>query len=138
VLGPGGWGAVLFSQAIGSLIAMGVEYGFDLSATREVARCSDDKNRLRELVTGVTTAKVFLALLGVSLAVLARPYTLRVAPSPALFWSSTLWGVGQGINMLWYFQGLQRMAWAGGLDISGKIVATISIFVLVHRPEDGW
>jgi PST family polysaccharide transporter len=80
VLGPGGWGAVLFSQAIGSLIAMGVEYGFDFSATREVARCSQDKNRLRELVTGVTT----------------------------------------------------------GLDITGRLVATISIFVLVHRPEDGW
>lgn len=138
VLGPAGWGAVLFSQAIGTLIAMTVEYGFDFSATREVARFSDDKSRLRELVTGVLGAKIALAALGVTIAVLTRPYTLRVAPSPALFWASTWWGVGQGINMLWYFQGQQRMSWAGGLDITGKVIATISIFVLVHRPEDGW
>ncbi len=129
---------MLFSQAIGTLIAMTVEYGFDFSATREVARFSDDKNRLRELVTGVLGAKIALATLGVAIAVLTRPYTLRVAPSPALFWASTWWGVGQGINMLWYFQGQQRMSWAGGLDITGKVIATISIFVLVHRPEDGW
>ena len=138
VLGPSGWGAVLFAQAIGTLIAMGVEYGFDFSATREVARFSGEKTRLQELITGVLTAKVALALIGIGVALLVRPLTLRVAPSQALFWSSTLWGVGQGINMLWYFQGLQRMAWAGGLDIAGKVIATVSIFILVHRPEDGW
>jgi polysaccharide transporter, PST family len=138
VLGPAGWGAVLFAQAIGAIIAMSVEYGFDFSATREVARFSNDRQRLKELITGVLSAKVALSLLGIGAALLAQPYTLRVAPSPALFWASTLWGVAQGINMLWYFQGQQRMAWAGGLDITGKIIATISIFLLVHRPEDGW
>ncbi len=138
VLKPAAWGAVLFSQAIGMFIVVFVEYGFDLSATRETARFAGDTKRLRELVSGVLGAKVLLALLGITGAVLARPYTLRIAPSPTLFWASTLWGVGQGINMLWYFQGLQRMGWAGGLDITGRIVATLSIFVFVHRPEDGW
>jgi PST family polysaccharide transporter len=138
VLGPAGWGAVLFAQAIGAGIAIVIEYGFEMSATREVARFSDSKARLRELVSGVLGAKAVLAVLGVAAALLVRPYTVRVAPSDALFWASVLWGVGQGINMLWYFQGLQRMAWAGGLDIAGKAVATICIFALVHRPQDGW
>jgi PST family polysaccharide transporter len=138
VLRPAGWGVVLLSQVIGSTIVIAVEYGFDFSATRETARFSTDKKRLRELIAGVLGAKTVLALIGIALAVLARPYTLRVAPSSALFWGSTIWGVAQGINMLWYFQGLQRMGWAGGLDIAGKIIATLSIFAFVHRPEDGW
>jgi PST family polysaccharide transporter len=138
VLHPDGWGAVLFSQAIGAMIAIAVEYGFDLSATRETARFSTDRTRLRELVAGVLGAKIALAILGVTCALLFRPFTFRVAPSPALFWASTIWGVGQGINMLWYFQGLQRMRWAGGLDIAGKVIATASIFAIVHSPADGW
>jgi len=138
VLHPAGWGAVLFAQAIGAFVAIAVEYGFDFSATRETARYEGDKKRLRELVSGVLGAKALLAILGVTGALLARPYTLRVAPSPALFWASTLWGVGQGVNMLWYFQGLQRMRWAGALDIGGKVIATIGIFALVHTPDDGW
>lgn len=138
VLGPEGWGAVTFSQTIGAFIAIGVEYGFDFSATRETARFSTDKKVLQELVSGVLGAKVLLALIGTAGAVLARPYIIRVAPSSDLFWASILWGVGQGINMLWYFQGQQRMGWAGGLDITGKIIATLSIFALVHKPEDGW
>jgi polysaccharide transporter, PST family len=138
VLKPAGWGAVLFANSIGLFIVIFVEYGFDLSATREAARFANDKARLRELVSGVLGAKLTLGLLGVLGALIARPFTMRVAPSPALFWASTLWGVGQGVNMLWYFQGLQRMKWAGGLDITGRIIATISIFALVHKPEDGW
>jgi polysaccharide transporter, PST family len=115
-----------------------VEYGFDFSATRQTALLADQKPRLRELVAGVLGAKLFLASIGILGAILTRPYTHKIAPSEALFWSSTFWGVAQGINMLWYFQGLQRMAWAGGLDVCGKIVSTLSIFILVHRPEDGW
>lgn len=138
VLHPDGWGAVLFAQAIGAIVAILVEYGFDFSATRETARYEGDVKRLRELIAGVLGAKTLLAAIGVAGALLARPLTLHVAPSPALFWASTLWGVGQGINMLWYFQGLQRMRWAGGLDIGGKVIATLGIFALVRTPDDGW
>jgi polysaccharide transporter, PST family len=138
VLGPEGWGAVLFAQAIGAAIAIAVEYGFDCSATREVARFWYDRDRLRELVAGVLGAKVALACAAVLVACCIQPFTLRIAPSLILFWASVVWGVAQGINMLWYFQGLQRMARAGGLDIGGKIIATLSIFLFVHAPNDGW
>ena len=71
-------------------------------------------------------------------AIFSRRFTHHVAPSLALFWSSTIWGVCQGINMLWYFQGLERMRIASALEIGGKVVATLSIFLLVHNPDDGW
>jgi PST family polysaccharide transporter len=61
-----------------------------------------------------------------------------VAPSLALFWASTIWGVCLGINVLWFFQGLERMRLASALEIGGKVIATLSIFVLVHKPDDGW
>src|SRR5277367_4621484 len=40
--------------------------------------------------------------------------------------------------MLWFFQGLERMRLASMLEIGGKVLATLSIFVLVHKPSDGW
>ena len=71
-------------------------------------------------------------------ALFSRRFTHHIAPSLALFWASTIWGVCQGINMLWYFQGLERMRLASALEIGGKVLATLSIFVLVHKPSDGW
>jgi PST family polysaccharide transporter len=138
VLGPSGWGSVVFSQAIGSVIAIFVEYGFDISASRETSRHRDEPGRLSQLISGVLGAKFVLAALCVAGAVFSRRYTHHVAPSLALFWSSTIWGVCQGINMLWYFQGLERMRLASALEIGGKVVATLSIFLLVRNPDDGW
>jgi polysaccharide transporter, PST family len=138
VLGPSGWGSVVFAQAIGAVIAVFVEYGFDLSASRETSRHRNEPRLLSELISGVLGAKVLLAALCICGAVFSRRFTHHVAPSLALFWSSTIWGVCQGINMLWYFQGLERMRLASALEIGGKVVATLSIFVLVHNPNDGW
>jgi polysaccharide transporter, PST family len=138
VLGPTGWGSVVFAQAIGVVIAVFVEYGFDISASRDTSRHRGEPRHLSELISGVLGAKVILAVLCICGAIFSRRFTHHVAPSLALFWSSTLWGVCQGINMLWYFQGLERMRLASALEIGGKVVATLSIFLLVHHPDDGW
>jgi PST family polysaccharide transporter len=131
-------GVVVFAQAIGIVITSVVVYGFDISASRETSLHRDDPGRLSELISGVLGAKSLLAVVCVAGAVLFRRFTHNVAPSPLLFWSSTIWGVCQGINMLWFFQGLERMKLASALEIAGKVLATLSIFVLVHKPEDGW
>jgi polysaccharide transporter, PST family len=138
VLGPSGWGVVVFAQAIGDVIACVVEYGFDISGSRETSRQRDDPQRLSALISGVLGAKSLLAMVCIAGALFSRRFTHHVAPSLALFWASTIWGVCQGINMLWFFQGLERMRLAGALEIGGKVMATLSIFVLVHKPDDGW
>jgi PST family polysaccharide transporter len=129
---------VIFAQAIGDVIACVVEYGFDISASRETSIQRDHPERLSALISAVLGAKSILAALCIAGALLSRPLTHHVAPSLALFWAATIWGVCQGINMLWYFQGLERMKLASTLEITGKVMATLSIFVLVHKPSDGW
>src|SRR5271156_4405241 len=62
VLGPSGWGVVVFAQAIGMVIASVVEYGFDISASRETSRQRDEPQRLSALISGVLGAKVLLAM----------------------------------------------------------------------------
>jgi PST family polysaccharide transporter len=138
VLGPSGWGVVLFSQAIGGVIASVVEYGFDISASRETSLQRDEPERLSALISGVLGAKSLLAIVCIAGAVVSRRFTHHIAPSRTLFWASTIWGVCQGINMLWFFQGLERMRLASALEIGGKVLATLSIFVLVHKADDGW
>jgi PST family polysaccharide transporter len=138
VLGPSGWGVVVFAQAIGDVIACVVEYGFDISGSRETSRQRDDPQRLSALISGVLGAKFLLAMVCIAGALFSRRFTHHIAPSLALFWASTIWGVCQGINMLWFFQGLERMRLASALEIGGKVMATLSIFVLVHKPDDGW
>src|SRR5450755_520004 len=81
VLGPSGWGVVVFAQAIGDVIASVVEYGFDISASRETSRQRDDPNRLSALISGVLGAKTLLAIVCIAAAVFSRRFTHHIAPS---------------------------------------------------------
>jgi hypothetical protein len=39
--------------------------------------------------------------------------------------------------MLWFFHGSERMRAVSEIEIIGKVLATLSIFVLVHGADDG-
>src|ERR1700735_1199565 len=75
VLGPSGWGVVVFAQAIGDVIASVVEYGFDISASRETSRQRSDPKRLSALISGVLGAKVLLAMVCIAGGIFSRRFT---------------------------------------------------------------
>src|SRR5262245_38599098 len=61
-LGVAGWGMVAFAQSLGEFIVLIIEFGFNLSATREVARNRASKEACSEIAAGVLGAQALLAL----------------------------------------------------------------------------
>lgn len=137
-LGATGWGLVAFSQSFAGYLLVVVEFGFVFSANRDVARHRDDPTKLGDIVTGVLGAKVLLtaACTAASLPLLWMIPNFR--DHPRLFWSGVFWGVSQGFSMMWLFQGLERMAVAASIEVSGRILAMVAIVLLVRKPEDAW
>ena len=70
-LGPEVYGAVLFALSLALAFSLVVEYGFNLSASREVAVSVGDPERIAQIVGNVFLAKLIIALLVVSLSFLA-------------------------------------------------------------------
>lgn len=138
VLGAVGWGLVAFAQALGSFVAFFAEYGFAFSATREVARHRKDRQKLTGILAGVLGAKGLLAAALFVVAVVFRSWIPIFREHPALLWAGMFWAFAQAFNMMWFFQGFERMQLAVALDISANFLATIGIFIVVRRPEDGW
>jgi len=138
VLGPGTWGLVAFAQAFGAYASVGIEYGFSLSATREVAKNRDSRSELANLLAGVMGAKLLLAAGAVALALLIEPWVPLFREHPIFLWAAVFWAVAQSFSMLWYYQGLERMRLIAVLDVIGKALATAGIFILVRHPFDGW
>jgi polysaccharide transporter, PST family len=138
VLGAAGWGLVAFAQAFGSWVALVGEYGFSLSGTREIARHRDDPEKMTQIVAGVLGAKTLLAVASIVTALGAFWFVPIFRQHPRLLLASVVWASAQVFNMIWVFQGLERMRFVAALDISAKVVATVLVFLVVHRPEDGW
>lgn len=138
VLGATGWGLLAFVQAFGSYWVVLGEYGFSLSATREVAYHRDNREKLTEILAGVIGAKMLLATASLPIAFLASLWIPTFREHPNLLWAGMFWALSQSFSLMWFFQGFERMRLVAALDISTKALSTIGIFVFVRTPDEAW
>ena len=138
VLGPSGWGDVAFTQSMGEFIAIFIEFGFLLSATRDLAQNRSSKDASGRIAVGTFGAQAVLATVGVVIALAVSTQVPLLSSHPKLLCAGIIYGVAQGMSPLWLFQGLERMALAASLEVSSKIAALGAILLFVHSPSDEW
>jgi PST family polysaccharide transporter len=137
-LRPEGWGLVVFVQSFAAWLALVLEYGFNLSATRWIARDRDNRGYVASVVAGVLGAKCILALLIVVVAGFAAWVVPAFRLHPWLvFWAAAI-ALVQGFSPFWYFLGTERMRGPAALEVVARVAATAGIFLWVRDPEDGW
>ena len=155
VLHPAAWGLVIFAQSFGLWIWLILEYGFNFSATREVARHRGDTQRISTIVSGVMGAKAVLAVA----AMLVTLLTMIVAwvliakfcspqnheccvvifrAHPDYLCWAVIYSLTQGMSPLWYFQGTERMVSRALLDILSRVVVTVATVLVVKSASQGW
>lgn len=138
VLGVSGWGLVAFAQSFGMFLLVVGEYGFNLSATREVARHRGDREKLTEVVAGVLGAKALLAVAVVGVAFGIHWWIPIFREHPLLLWCGIFWALARAASMIWFFQGKEEMHLVACLDIVTQSLAAVAIFILVRSTADGW
>lgn len=138
VLRPSGYGMVLLAQSVALWLALLMEYGFGLSATREVAKHRSDREQLRAIVGGVLGAEAVLAFAaaGLAAAIALLGDAFRASPRFALL--AWLVAVGQALAPVWYFQGMEQMTYPAALNVVTRALVTVATLVWVTRPEDDW
>ena len=60
VLGVELYGTVVFAMAISSYFSIFINFGFNISATKNVSKYRNDKNKLSEIYSSVLTIKTFI------------------------------------------------------------------------------
>jgi len=136
VLGPEKYGLISFAQAFIGYFIMITDYGFGLSATREVSIYRDDKEKVSEIFSSVMTVKILLGIL--SFVVLGL--VLLSVPKFGQDWLIYIFTFGMVIgNILfpvWFFQGVEKMKWITILNIVARGIFTVCIFIFVHKESD--
>ena len=138
VLGPTGWGTVAIVMAMADLLVILIEFGFNISATREVARNRNNPDACGKVMAGVLGAQLMLAAVAVLLAILVSQFMPVVSHQPELLLAGLAYAIAQGFAPLWFFQGLEHMRLSSALEVSGKLASLCGLFLFVHSQGDEW
>lgn len=136
ILGPSWWGIVAVAQALGMYFTAVVDFGFQLSTTRRIARARGNAVEMEKIFAGTLGAKCLLALLCVLTMFLLEYIMPSLRQNRVVMWEGALSGIIAGFNMLWFYQGIEDMRLAATMDVVGRALYAVGIFLFVHRKED--
>lgn len=136
VIGADGFGKIAFASAIVVWIQTISDWGFNLTATRDVAQNRDDKELVSRIFSNVLWARSILTLLsGIILlaVVLLVPYLRENAD---IIFVTFLLVPGHILFPEWFFQAIEKMKYTTLFNLLLKLIFTVAVFVFIHQRED--
>jgi polysaccharide transporter, PST family len=135
-IGPEKFGLLAFAQAFVQYFMILTDYGFSITATKEISLCFEDKRKVNQVFSEVMSVKTVLAI--ISLVVLTA--IVWCIPKFGKDWEVYVlsFGVvaGNTIFPVWFFQGSERMKYIAKLNIIGEFVYAFCIFMFIQGPQD--
>lgn len=136
VVGIENFGRISFAMALGAYLQIVVDYGFNLTATSNVALNRADYSEVCRIYSAVMHVKISLLLLMFAILWLLLLLPLDIFLDSDIFFYAFLSVLGNAFIPIWLFQGLEKMQYITGLTFVGKAFFAISVFLFVQDSSD--
>jgi PST family polysaccharide transporter len=136
VLGPDKYGLVAFALAFIGYFQILTDYGFNMSATREISIHREDDEKVSRIYSSVMTTKALLMILSFLVMTVIVFSFDKFRSDWLLYYFSFLLVVGNLLLPTWFFQGMEKMRYISILNIGISLIYTAAIFIFVRGSSD--
>ena len=136
VIGVEGFGRIAFASAIMVWIQTVADWGFNYTATRDVAKNREDKDKVSDIFSRVFWARCLLMLFSFVLLALLVMLIPKFRENAAVIFVTFLMIPGHIMFPDWFFQAMERMKYITILNLLSKLLFTTLVFVFVKDKED--
>ncbi|MFH1799238.1 MAG: flippase [Candidatus Omnitrophota bacterium] len=136
VIGPEKFGLIAFAQAFVQYFMILTDYGFSISATKEISLCQHDHAEVSKVFSSVMTAKIGLAVVSLVLVGCIVYFIPKFRDDWMVYVLSFGAVLGNTLFPVWFFQGTEKMKYIADLNIAGGILMAVLILFFVRGPQD--
>lgn len=133
VLGPETYGTLTFYQVVMGYVVLFADYGFPLTAPRDVAQSSEEE--IPRVFSAVLGTRLGLMAAGVAFVCVMVLFLPEATGAELLLWMLPAL-VGSALFPSWYFQGIQRMKYITILSVTARCLGAAGVFLWVRGGQD--
>ncbi|PQQ42966.1 flippase [Photorhabdus luminescens] len=138
VIGPENFGLLAFATAIITYFMLITDYGFDLSATRQIAINRKKPKKISEIFNSVMLIKITLMSISFIIMLVFVFSFEKLREHYNIYLLTYGMVIGQVFSPTWFLQGMEKMKYITYLNILSKTAFTLLIFILVKDKQSYW
>ena len=135
-LGAEIYGVVASAYSFFVFLNIVIDFGFNLSTTREISLCANDINKINKIVTKTLLAKLLLALLTLIISAFIIEGNENFRLHHEIFYFMIGIPIGSCFFPVWFFQGVEKMGYMTFTTTMSKLLSFLPMFLIVRGPED--
>jgi O-antigen/teichoic acid export membrane protein len=135
VLGVEGYGRVLASMSLMSVIWMLVNYGFSAVGMRDISK-AESTAECNDIFSLHVSARIAHGVVGGAVGLVATMCSPVLSQTPLIGVLATLLGIVSGMNLGWLFQGRHQFRTPIMIEVFGFALSLVLVLAIVKGPND--